>query len=127
MSHTEPDKNPEGPGFETTDVEVPVVLKFGVALVVMMALSAVGSWVIFRLLFADAVRADPKFSPLAVLDKAPPPEPRLIQNEPADLDSVRKDEQKVLESYEWVDRSSGVVRIPIERAMELVAKEAPQR
>ena len=126
MSHTD-EKDPNQPSFETTDVEVSVVLKFGVVLVIMIALSALGSWVIFRLLFADAVRADPKFSPLAVLDRQPPPEPRLIENEPSDLDTVRQQEQAVLENYEWVDRGGGVVRIPIERAMELLAKEAPQR
>ncbi len=62
-----------------------------------------------------------------MLDRQPPPEPRLIENEPADLDTVRQQEQAVLESYDWVDAAGGVVRIPIERAMELVAKEAPQR
>ncbi|HVZ23631.1 MAG TPA: hypothetical protein VG871_21305 [Vicinamibacterales bacterium] len=30
---------------------------------------------------------------------------------------------RTLNSYGWVDRSRGVVHIPIERAMELVAKE----
>ena len=32
-----------------------------------------------------------------------------------------------LEGYHWVDRSSGVVRIPIERAMELVVQNANAR
>jgi len=126
MQHTDP-KSPTEPGFEPSDVQVPVVLKFGVALVVMMTLSGIGSWVIFRLLFAEAQRADPKLSPLAVIDRQVPPDPRLVENEPADLDSVRQQERTVLESYDWVDRSGGIVRIPIERAMELVAKEAKAR
>jgi len=29
----------------------------------------------------------------------------------------------LLENYSWVDKSQGKVRIPIERAMELVAKQ----
>ena len=126
MSHTEP-TNPIGPGFEPTDVQVPVILRFGAVMVTMIVLSAIGSWVIFRLLFAEAKRADPKLSPLAVIDHQAPPAPRLVANEPADLDSVRREEQATLESYGWVDRSGGVVRIPIERAMELVAKESAPR
>jgi len=124
MQPTDP-KSPTEPGFEPSDVQVPVILKFGVVLVTMMALSGLGSWVIFRLLFAEAQRADPKLSPLAVIETGDRRlGPRLVENEAADLDSVRGNEQAVLESYDWVDRSNGVVRIPIDRAMELVAKES---
>ena len=35
----------------------------------------------------------------------------------------RRRDLKRLSSYGWVDRSRGVVHIPIDRAMELVAKE----
>lgn len=37
-----------------------------------------------------------------------------------ELDRARKKEQ--LSSYGWVDRSAGVVHVPISRAMELVAE-----
>jgi hypothetical protein len=33
-----------------------------------------------------------------------------------------KKENDVLESYDWVDQNNGVVRIPIDRAMDLVAQ-----
>ena len=114
-------------GYERTDVQVPVILKFGVVLVIMMVFSGVASWAIFRVLFAHAKRADPVFSPLAVLDNRPPPEPRLIQDEPADLASVLKEEEAVLTTYDWVDKANGVVRIPIDRAIELMAKDAPSK
>jgi len=35
---------------------------------------------------------------------------------------VRAEQQALLNSYRWVDQKNGVVRIPIERAMELTAK-----
>lgn len=35
----------------------------------------------------------------------------------------RQDDERRLASYGWVDRSKGVIRIPITRAMELVAEE----
>jgi len=34
---------------------------------------------------------------------------------------MRADENKILSSYDWVDRDHGVVRIPIERAIEILA------
>ncbi len=51
------------------------------------------------------------------------PEPRLEPIIGQTLAEVRKHENEVLGSYGWVDRSGGVVRIPIERALELVARE----
>jgi hypothetical protein len=49
-----------------------------------------------------------------------PPPPR-IQTDPAvDLQSYRESEQNLLNAYGWVDRQNGVVRMPIDRAMELL-------
>lgn len=47
--------------------------------------------------------------------------PALQINAPADLAAHRAAEQRQLTSYGWVDRQTGVVRIPIERAMQNVA------
>jgi hypothetical protein len=35
----------------------------------------------------------------------------------------RDEQEKSLETYEWVNRSAGTVRIPIEKAMELLVKK----
>lgn len=59
------------------------------------------------------VRAAPK----------PPPFPLLQASPPADLDAFRKQEQTQLETYGWINRTSGIVRVPIERAMELVLSQ----
>jgi hypothetical protein len=40
----------------------------------------------------------------------------------AALAELKAAEQKVLESYGWVDKEKGIVRMPIERAIELTAK-----
>jgi hypothetical protein len=52
------------------------------------------------------------------------PQPHLQLHEHMDLERKRKAEDAILTSYGWVDRKAGVVRIPIERAMELVAERA---
>ncbi len=48
------------------------------------------------------------------------PEPRLQVAPAADLGALRAHEESILHSYGWVDRPAGVVRIPIERSMELL-------
>ena len=50
------------------------------------------------------------------------PEPRLEEDEIGQLNSVRLAEEKTLNSYGWVDEKAGIARIPITRAMELIAQ-----
>ena len=38
------------------------------------------------------------------------------------LAAVRAAEEKVLQTYGWVDKEQKIVRIPIDRAMELLAE-----
>jgi hypothetical protein len=37
---------------------------------------------------------------------------------------IYAEQEKLLNRYEWIDRSSGVVRIPIDRALGLLAEES---
>src|SRR5579871_653540 len=48
--------------------------------------------------------------------------PHLLVNQAHDLKDFRASEQSVLDSYDWVDRDHGVVRIPIDRAIDLLAE-----
>jgi len=50
------------------------------------------------------------------------PQPRLETQETVDINAFRLKEAQALNSYGWVDQQAGVVRIPIDRAMELVAE-----
>jgi len=50
------------------------------------------------------------------------PQPRLEQNERMEINEFRLHEEKTLASYGWVDEKAGVVRIPIDRAMQLTAQ-----
>lgn len=49
--------------------------------------------------------------------------PLVITDEPGALRQLRAKERDVLHHYAWVDKNQGVVRIPIERAIDLLAKE----
>ena len=50
-----------------------------------------------------------------------PAGPRLQVNPDRDIERLRAAEKTHLASYAWVDPDAGVVRIPIDRAMQMVA------
>jgi len=50
------------------------------------------------------------------------PSPQLEINERNQLDKIRLDEDKTLSTYDYVDQNAGTVRIPIDRAMDLIAE-----
>jgi hypothetical protein len=49
-------------------------------------------------------------------------EPRLQTNPRGDLQALRAHEEQLLNSYGWVDQGAGVVHVPIDRAMQLIAQ-----
>ena len=50
------------------------------------------------------------------------PSPQLEIDERNQLDKIRKDEADTLSTYGYIDQSAGIVRIPIDRAMDLIAQ-----
>jgi len=49
--------------------------------------------------------------------------PRLQPDPPAQKQQLREVEDHVLKTYDWVDREQGLARIPIERAIDIVARQ----
>jgi hypothetical protein len=107
-------------GHETTDVRPSYIGVFALALILMIALVLVVLHWTMRRLEAVAERADPVASPLAG-DQAPP-EPRLQADTVAELASVRREEDQRLMSYGWIDRQARIVRLPIERAIDILVE-----
>lgn len=50
------------------------------------------------------------------------PQPRLEENERSQLRDVIQDQDRKIETYDWVDKDKGIVKIPIERAMDLLVQ-----
>ena len=50
------------------------------------------------------------------------PSPQLEIDERGQLDHIRINEAETLNTYDWVDQKAGTVRIPIDRAMDLIAQ-----
>lgn len=122
MADTElsrPEDNPEV-SHEPRDINVRAIVGFGVALVIAAIFVFIG---LYGLLWyyertAEHVR---EVSPIEV---TPPirPEPRLQVSPPTDLAELRAAEDKILQTYDWVDKERKAVRIPIDRAMEILAE-----
>jgi hypothetical protein len=51
-----------------------------------------------------------------------PPEPRLQPFPALELQALRQHEDDALSRYGWVDQKAGVVRIPIGKAMDIMAQ-----
>jgi hypothetical protein len=54
------------------------------------------------------------------------PAPREQPVPLADLETLRAREEAELNSYGWIDKTSGLVRMPIDRAIELLSQQTQQ-
>lgn len=92
---------------------------FGAALLIVGVILHVGVARMFTVFRRAEERVDRPAHPLA-RTPAMPPAPRLEIAPRAVLETLRRDEDRLLHSYGWVDRAQGRVRIPIEHALELI-------
>lgn len=110
-------------GHELRDVKVGPIVWFCIGLFLIVTFSF---W-ITRILFNYFADREAKSSPPAVplVSERPelPPEPRLQVSPVQARKQIRAAEDNVLNSYGWVDQPSGIVRIPIDRAMRLLAEK----
>lgn len=108
---------------EYSDVNVRGLLLFCVGLAGITGILMVAMWGLFRVFEGQAASNDPVVSPLAVPAGQLPPEPRLLTDEPLNLEQVREQEGQVLQGYGWVDEKSGVARIPIDEAKKRLLEQ----
>ena len=51
-----------------------------------------------------------------------PPDPHVDPNQAHELKQLTEANQELLNSYGWIDRRQGIARIPVDRAIELLAE-----
>jgi hypothetical protein len=110
-------------GYEERDVVFRPVVGAGLALLVIVVFSFFAmQWLFEHLAAREATRSEP--NPLASrYARELPPLPRLQAEPIEDLISLREAEDAVLLRYGWLDRDRGVVRLPIERALQILAEQ----
>jgi hypothetical protein len=117
METEKPAQN-SGPGYETSDANPGSLLLFGLGMFVTIGLVLLIAAGVFKYFSASQSLGAPA-SPFANASQIPPA-PRLQTEPKLDLEHLRAREDRLLHTYEWIDPNAGIVRIPIERAMELV-------
>jgi hypothetical protein len=112
-----------GAGHEETDVNEWAVGKFAVALALVIVAALFLLFGLFRYLLSREGGPPAGRSQVAASEPVKAfPQPQLQQSEVLDLKAVRAAEDQVLNSYAWIDPEKGVVRIPIDRAMDLLVE-----
>jgi hypothetical protein len=110
-------------GHETRDVSIRPIARAAVGLGVGVVLTVMLMQVLINYFASRESHLSAPASPLAgAYGLKAPPEPRLQTAPRDDLLALRAAEDATLHSYAWVDRESGVARIPIERAIDLLAE-----
>jgi hypothetical protein len=118
MAANNHDKHDPAIRHETTDVNIGPIAKAVVGVVLLAVASYVFIWGILRYFNAreDAAQT---VAPRAL---RVPPLPRLQSTPVPDLKAVIDAENHMLQSYAWVNKDKGLVRIPIDQAIDLLAK-----
>jgi hypothetical protein len=117
MDETKHTPNP-GPGHEGSDVNIWAVGKFLAALVIIMMVSLGLVLGLFKFFQArEETNSANKVEPRKSF-----PQPQLQQTPVLDLKTIRAEEDQYLNSYVWVDQKKGVVKIPIDRAIDVLAQ-----
>ena len=117
--------NPHGVAAEPDVVKTSVAVGLGIVLVGSSIVAVILTFALFRRNEKGEVKKDEASIAAAGMERredAAPPLPRLQVQPVRHWREFRSAEMERLSTYGWMDRTSGVVHIPIDRAMDLVAE-----
>jgi len=143
MSHDpQPVKSNGHPDFERKDISVNGVVVFLIGIAAMVVISYFVVHIFYGVLERHFEAQQAPVSPLVTnaqqdTRRIPPqygqdyakylkesfPAPQLETDERTQLNEVRLREEDILSTYDYVDKGAGTVRIPIDRAMDLLAQK----
>lgn len=110
--------SPGPAGHETRDAGIRPIAGAGAFLAVSIAIVGLLVYGAFQYLAMHPVN-DGRANPMSASDVQPPAAPRIEEHPAMGLEQLRAQEDRTLSTYGWVNKQAGVVRIPVERAMEL--------
>jgi hypothetical protein len=120
MAEHSPAGGQSQPHYETTDARITPLVQTAVFVALLMVVSIFGMIVLFKVFAYYQPLFDDPVPPLAET-RLVSDEPRLQPDPPRQKFDLRHQEDQMLNSYGWVDQQVRVVRIPIDRAIDLVA------
>jgi hypothetical protein len=104
------------PKLEPAGVHVGGVLLTGFASIVLVVAAVGGLDVVYRAYVPNPAPPPPQTFP----------QPRVQPNESAELQRLLSEQRAQLSGYAWADRDKNLVKIPIERAMQLIVRKGAQ-
>ena len=105
---------------EENTIQLAPVLIFAIVMIVVSAATFLTVKIIEHAFAINWTRSEVPVSPLAQPQMPPPP---LLQVSPGrDLRELGEETNTVLNNYRWIDQQNGVVGIPIEEAISILAK-----
>ena len=124
--HTPAELNPEAvkAGHEVGDVQLKPIYNFLIGLTLLSVVSFVVVYVVFQLFAGYKSRTSEKLTPMAQRQVGQlPPEPRLQVDALKEWVVFKAEQDSVVATYGWVDKGKGVVRLPLDRALEVMAEK----
>jgi hypothetical protein len=112
----------EEAGYELRDLNAGYVGLFGLGLAIVLVISVVVASLMIHFKTVQHVRHETPIPQLA-RERETTPGTRLQIDAQNELREMRAAEDTVLNSYGWVDKNAGIVRIPVDRAMEILVKK----
>jgi hypothetical protein len=103
------------------EISVSILWKATLALVILAGVIHVGLYVMDGAFSREAEKSGRKPTRLEAEGRGLPPEPRLQSTAARELADVRAEEERRLQGWEWASPAKTAARIPVERAMEIVA------
>jgi len=109
-------------GHEVTDADAGPLVRVGIALAVIMLVGFVGMLLMFRtLLYVQPIYDAAEVPHPLSATRAVATGPRLQPDPPREKEELRQYEDNLLTTYEWIDQEGRVARIPIDRAIDILA------
>jgi hypothetical protein len=109
-------------GHESRDTGVKLIALSAAGLSIVVVIVFLLMWGTFNLLKTDEAKHDVSLSPLAPAYQIPP-QPRIEEHPWEQLQQLKARENRELTTYGWQDQKNGIVRIPISRAMDMIAQK----
>ena len=110
-------------GYETSDASAGMLAKVAIGLTVLLISTFIGIVVLFKVLDYTLPLLDDVQTHALAETRQQASGPLLQVDPPQQKFDMQASEEQVLTTYDWVDREQGLVRIPIDRAIAILAKQ----
>lgn len=122
MADTNPHNNPGDERFERSDAAFGQIGKWMIVIAILVLVTAYAGWEYLKMTNESIQAKSGKQSPLLIegLQKEQQiPKYRLQLFAAQHMRSFAKEQKEYVEGYSWVDKKAGVVRIPVNQAIDI--------